>query len=1644
FKPKSHFDHAMALRIHSSDSTISRHLYCPRHRPRNHQKTCKPRKRALPDEHDKRYVVNLFKDMFDDEGNDPFPQEEIGVNSDSHDVVRLYLHLTNGVYLNEVMRIIDPNPKVEEIYQNVGDDKILRVQNFSILNRHLRSYYQENLQQLVLMPLPNVAVLGRDPLTVITSNIFYSHSLWSTEGAMEELRRLLLLLLGCAVQCETKETFIQQIQSLDIETQADLALCIQEVTQDPSAVLPLQYGDVCALDGLQAQDLLSSLARQIQGLLAQRDAHLERIAELCVQCEVVTAPAAPPTGLWDSTPEGLSIQLADSKAKLRRFKQELEDKEDQLLDYKYEIQTVEEELKRLQCENRALQGEVRVSRGLRDELDFLREKAARTEQLQMELKSCTHRLRSLDLYRTQLKEQQQYCASLQENKALLEEQLADVRARCSALRELEKDSFLTRQKLTDTEAERDVERQRVDELLEMNMSLQVDLKRLSHVAEVIRSASHPHALQSELESDEELHDTKRPRTPELKPLSVEVDEASSLRLLGAENENAELRRRLECMLAEQEGNAPEVKEALQSQTDRFAQLEEEHQNTLREFQNLRNENSSLKRSLEELKVIQSLGEKEGEGSAGEVEQVISRGECEGKDNGRENQASRREARQEGVMRSQREDGEGEEVFLGDRKEEVINEAERKERGEAEGEKWMEGRKKKTASCLAQAQGPSDVQRDAQKSEQGGGAKDVEGKLSQEALALASQLQQAEEEGERQAALIQELRSKLGEQMRKGQEAGQKLLLLEAESQRLRKAAESLSEAKKEIESLQCESMHKEEELMRLQSQVELQKLEAAVIPQLEGERAALERERDTLKATIDSLRAVVRKSEQFDLTNQTLKAELERLGRSLDSGRRREEELEAELRESGLEVESLSKGRDQAMLEVVRLEQEKEACQSELDSQRREQRQREREMARLRQQLESTASALEHGNQRACSLEVQHRRACHELAQLKETCSQLEELQKEKQQLNVLNAENSAQITSLTQELASERVQSQRLSSQVVQLNQSLEELEAKMKMTTAQLQIPRSSAGSEVTAPPSHSDTEAVTDLKPIRQSPVQRSSSTEVNAGSVRSEHSDSLSVADYTTTLEDNRQDTNREAQEPEKERLINTEKENAVLQREREVLLSQLEQSQAACAQLREQLDTLQRHSISLQENCAKLQDLNTKLQVEQASLSSQHATVLARCRESEMRCATLEVESKVWQKERDESAVRSEALRRDHERLTALQQRQEVELEELLAKHRLLKSSSRNMEAQYKDLEARYMNLQKEWVQVQAELLAQVSVLRGEMSTVQLERTRLEGELNALKEQNQKLDLSNVRLNSQYQLLTQLKGNMDEENRHLVEQNQSLAKENRALLERSLESRDQHHIQQKEYLDKLNELRREKQKLVEKIMDQYRVLEPGMLPPKQPKSVSASCLNRQYVLYVTAPLSDRAGLLAHRKTNWIADRMKKLIKPKAGREGRAQFIAAGSVENLAEAGDAAPASSSPIPAHACILPISRTALEQDPRSAPSSPMPLRRVASQGETEEQPKVVLRTATRRKLGSRHGWGMGRGRDNNVSQSFSPGDQRTPPRTRFRSPSSALWEGENDSSPTPSEEGRGESEESVTPEHSDVSRVSSGAEEQ
>ncbi|XP_025999395.1 coiled-coil domain containing 88A [Astatotilapia calliptera] len=1579
--------------------------------------------------------VLLFENMVESEDGAPHYSQYMEVNSVSQSARDRYLRLTNGIFLNEVMRVIDPNPKVERLYNSERDDHMLRVQNFSILNRHLRAFYQEDLQQLILMSLPNVAILGQDPLT---------------EAAVEELRRLLLLLLGSAVQCENKETFIQQIQSLDIETQAGIASCIQQVTQDPRVVLPLQWEELVETEGADLQLVFSSMAKQIQSLLAQRDTQLERIAELCREREAQSdSTTGHLVGRNEESSQGLLLQLADSKAKLRRLKQQLEDKGDQILDYKQEIETMEEQLQKLQKENRSLQGDVRGMRALRDELDCARERAARSEQLQTELQSCKHRLRSLELTRTQLKEQQQLCAALQETKTLLEEQLADARARCSSLRELERDNLVLRQRIMEVEAERDTERQRVDELLEMNMSLEADLRHSSSGGSVLAPVvSLPQRfLQSELESDEELSEVI-----DQKPLSVEVGEASTLRLLGAEQENAELRRRLEELQAQQEADSPDAK-------DELACLEMKHQETFREFQNLKNENATLKQRLEKLVIkLQHLEDKrkeegmkmpdrvEEEGEGNKVVRGIQGSEsCRGEGEGRVKMMEEKEKRGE-VIGTHREAGVGEEILhvqMG--KDEPCNEVIRtNRRGEAEGgqkerekqEKESEPKKEKTELPIS-----SEIQKQS-----------VEDKVETIATHLAvcsltspdmelltKRLQEAQEEAERQINVAQDLRSKLGEQSKKTWEAEQRLVLVEAELQRLKKAGESLVEARRQIEVLQSEGLVMEEELCRLRSQAELHRMQTTIIATLEGERATLERERDTLRSSLDALRSAQRKSDQLELTTQTLRAELERQGRSLETSRRREEELEAELREATLEAESLARARDQALLEASRLEQEKEVCQSELDGQRKEGRQREREAGRLRQQLESTTLALEHSNQRACALDAEHRRVCQQLSESKELCAQLQDLEKElsfrlssmeegKQQLQEQYAEAQAKISALSQDLTREQARSEKLATEVAHLSQKLQRSEAERQLAKDSLHQSqeRIESLSQLLKKSESLQLETRRESAQVKSAPNSNSESTGKQEMSPLDQSPEAAKGCDLSTT----RDHFMGEAERHLSERVIELEKEKAVAAAEHEALLTRLSQSQEACKHLEEQLEALRRNSLSLQDSCTRLQTLNTQLQVEQASLSSQHAVLLARCSESEARCATLEAESKVWAREREESAARMDALRRDHERMTALQQRQEVELEELVEKHSQLRNNNRSLEAQHRELEGRYKELldgktqleereremkterekmeteaqrrlererelerlkedndrlqahQKEWLASQAELLAQGSVLRAELNASQLERTRLEGELSALKETHQSLDLSNARLTSQYQLLTQLKGNMEEENRHLAEQNQSLLRENRALLEQSLERRDQHYSQQREYQEKLSELRREKQKLVEKIMDQYRVLEPSMPSP-----------------------ASKA-----KKSNWIADRMKKLIKPRGGgggREGRALFTAAGSVENLADSAEFTSDTHAPQPV-------------PDPRSAPVSPSPLRKSASQTDPEVSlpgaPATRAGSGGRRKLGSRHGWGLGLARaGSGVSQSFSPGDQKTHPRQRLSSSqnnAAVLWEGERSAS--------------------------------
>ena len=70
------------------------------------------------------------------------------------------------------------------------------------------------LGQTVVSRLPDVVRLGSE-----------------AEAATDEMRRLLLLVLGCAVQCSCKQKVVDNIKLMDYQTQHAIVECIQQVSR---------------------------------------------------------------------------------------------------------------------------------------------------------------------------------------------------------------------------------------------------------------------------------------------------------------------------------------------------------------------------------------------------------------------------------------------------------------------------------------------------------------------------------------------------------------------------------------------------------------------------------------------------------------------------------------------------------------------------------------------------------------------------------------------------------------------------------------------------------------------------------------------------------------------------------------------------------------------------------------------------------------------------------------------------------------------------------------------------------------------------------------------------------------------------------------------------------------------------------------------------------------------------------------------------------------------------------------------------------------------------------------------------------------------------------------------------------------------
>ncbi|XP_039568554.1 protein Daple isoform X2 [Passer montanus] len=1384
------------------------------------------------------------------------------LGSGDQDNLGVYMDLVDGVVLNKIMLQIDPRPTNQRVNKHVNNDTYLRVQNLTILIRNIKTYYQEVLQQLIVMNLPNVLMIGKDPLS---------------GKSMDEIKKLLLLVLGCAVQCERKEEFIDRIKQLDIETQAAIVSHIQEVTHNQENVFDLQWLELPDMAPEELESLSRNMVFHLRRLIDERDECTEVIVDLTQERDYLQSQQ-PPSPLKvpspDSSPnpanplsneekQHLAVELADTKAKLRRIRQELEEKSEQLADSKHEVEQLTLELQKIKQENMHLASDARSARAYRDELDSLRERANRVERLEMELVRCKEKLHDVEFYKARMEELREDNIVLIETKAMLEEQLTMARARGDKLHELEKENLQLKSKLHDVELDRDTDKKRIEELLEENMVLEIAQKQS------MNESAHLGWELEQLSKSTDLADTR-------KSFVFELNECASSRILKLEKDNQSLQNTIQ-----------ELRDASLTSREsslKFVELEKENQQLSKKIEKLQNQIEKEKQSNQDLETLSEELIKDKEQLQVVMETLKADKDRQIKDLKQENDHLNQ-------------------VVLSLRQRSQVSSEARVKDIEKEN-KILHETVTETSSKLS--------------------------KLEFEKKQLQKDFEQVREKVER----VEEMEKELHRLERENEQLTKKAAVmkivtekvevleqengdLEVENRKLRKSLDTLQNISIRLGDLERDNKQLDEENLELRRVVETMRFTSTKMAQIEAENKDLEREKEDLRKNVEMLKAMNKKSERLELSYQSINSENQRLQQIVENSSKKIQELEKEVQGMESENQILQRNLEELKVSAKRLEsleKENKALEQGMSQLEKDKKMLEKETKRLWQQVELKDAILDDSTVKLAVAEKENKTLEKEIARFRESSCKLKEFEKDNKDLLKQVTIDKRTLATLREDLVLEKLKSQKLSSELEKLSQELEKMglnkellleddngnddtkykvlesktESALKSTLAVKEEKIAMLEAQV-KDFLNLNQQLQNDLNMVKKdfdALKQTQQDGQCAQKSLRNSAEKLIANQQVNEKLETGHQEATTELLKL-KDRAIELERNNAALHTEKQLLKEQLKHLETQNVSFNNQILTLQKQNVFLQEHNTALQTQTAKLQVENSTLSSQSASLTAQNALLQNQQTAKENENENLLKQKEQLKAEYESLLQDHEHLASLHERQSAEYEKLINQHSCLKTLHKTLDLEHKGLRERYNSLTKHKAELEElelvlkterEVLQQerrsnaittgenqklreeldrvnflhnqlkaeyeglhshTKELKTSLNNSQLELNRWQARYDELKEQHQSMDISLTKLDNHCELLSRLKGNLEEENHHLLSQIQMLSQQNQMLLEQNMESKEQYHEEQKQYIDKLNALRRHKEKLEEKIMDQYKFYDPA--PKKKNPWIGARAL-----------------------------------------------------------------------------------------------------------------------------------------------------------------------------------------------------------
>ncbi|XP_032940591.1 protein Hook homolog 3 isoform X1 [Catharus ustulatus] len=379
--------------------------------------------------------------------------------------------LTSGVVMAQVLQKIDPayfdENWLNRIKTEVGDNWRLKVSNLKKILKGILDYNHEILgQQINDFTLPDVNLIGE-------------------HADAAELGRMLQLILGCAVNCEQKQEYIQTIMMMEESVQHVVMTAIQELMSKES---PVTVGNDAYVD-LDRQ--LKKTTEELNEALATKEEIAQRCHELDMQVaalqEEKSSLLAENQILMERLNQSDSIEDPNSPAGRRhlQLQTQLEQLQEETFrleaakdDYRIRCEELEKEIAELRQQTEELTTLAEEAQSLKDEIDVLRHSSDKVAKLESQVESYKKKLEDLGDLRRQVKLLEEKNTMYMQNTVSLEEELRKANAARSQLETYKRQAVELQNRLSEESKKADKLDYECKRLKEKVDSLQKEKDRL--------------------------------------------------------------------------------------------------------------------------------------------------------------------------------------------------------------------------------------------------------------------------------------------------------------------------------------------------------------------------------------------------------------------------------------------------------------------------------------------------------------------------------------------------------------------------------------------------------------------------------------------------------------------------------------------------------------------------------------------------------------------------------------------------------------------------------------------------------------------------------------------------------------------------------------------------------------------------------------------------------------------------------------------------------------------------------------------------------------------------------------------------------------------------------------------------------------